>query len=126
MSALSNEKFGYEKLDVWQEAIDWACKVISKVDCLETPRNHYRLVEQLEAAAASVSMNIAEGKGRFSKREFVHYLYIARGSLYETSTLLEIFCRLRWFDEVNLRKISEHAVQIGKMLNSLINSIKKP
>ncbi|MBI5605158.1 MAG: four helix bundle protein [Deltaproteobacteria bacterium] len=41
-------------------------------------------------------MKIAEGKGRFSKKEFVQYLYIARGSLYETMTLLEIFKRRNW------------------------------
>lgn len=120
------EKFGYEKLEVWQEAIDWACKVISIVDQLGSPRSHYRLVEQLEAATSSVAMNIAEGKGRFSNKEFVHYLYIARGSLFETTTLLEIFRRLRWLEEVDLQEIREHAVRIGKMLNSLINSIKKP
>lgn len=122
----SNARFGYEKLEVWQEAVDWACRVISIVDHLGSPRNHYRLVEQLEAAASSVAMNIAEGKGRYSKKEFVHYLYIARGSLYETVTLLEIFRRLRWFDDADLRPLGEHAAQIGRMLNSLINSIKKP
>ena len=64
---------------------------------MNTPRKHYRLIEQLEASSASVALNISEGKGRFSKKEFKHFLYIARGSLYETVTLLQILIKKNWF-----------------------------
>ncbi len=69
-------------------------------------------------------MNIAEGKGRFSKKEFVHFLYIARGSLFETVTLLIIFQKRQWITEDTLEKFKEEAAMIGKMLNALINKIK--
>jgi len=49
------------------------------------------LLEQIEASSASVSMNLAEGKGRFLQKEFIQYCYIVRGFLYETMTLLEVF-----------------------------------
>ena len=86
-------KFAYEDLDVWNKAVDFAVKVIDIVDSINTSRKHFRLLEQIEASSASISANLAEGKGRFSKKEFVQYCYIARGSLYETMTFLEIFKR---------------------------------
>ncbi len=69
-------------------------------------------------------MNIAEGKGRYSKKEFVQFLFIARGSLYETITLLEIFHRQAWIESAVFKKLKTDAMEIAKMLNSLINSIK--
>ena len=71
----------YKELQVWQKGMEFASAVIDLTEHLNSPRQHYRLIEQLEAAAASVPMNIAEGKGRFSKKEFIHFLHIARGSL---------------------------------------------
>src|SRR4030042_2579032 len=92
-------KFGYEDLDVWNRAVDFAVKVIELVETVDTGRRHYRLFEQIEASSTSVSMNLAEGKGRNSKKEFVQFCYIARGSLYEKMTLLEIFRRKKWILE---------------------------
>ena len=85
--------FAFEDLLVWQKAIDFAETVIKTIDKFEAPRKHFRIIEQLEAASISVSSNIAEGKGRFSKKEFIHYLYIARGSLFETLSLLILIRR---------------------------------
>ena len=62
----SESMFAFEDLLVWQKAIDFAEAVIKTIDDFETPRKHYRIIEQLESAAISVSSNIAEGKGRFS------------------------------------------------------------
>ena len=89
-------KFGFEDLEVWNKAIEFADQVIDLIECLDTNRKHFRLIEQLEATSTSIAMNIAEGKGRYSKKEFRQFLYIARGSLYETVTLLEIFRRRGW------------------------------
>ena len=71
----------------------------------------------------SIPMNIAEGKGRNSKKEFVHFLYIARGSLYETLTLLEIFKLRGWLKEDIFLKLEENSNEIAKMLKGLINSL---
>ena len=71
----------YKDLQVWQKSIDLATAVIALIDDLNTDRKHFRLIEQLEAAVTSVPMNIAEGKGRESQKEFIRFLYIARGSI---------------------------------------------
>lgn len=83
-------KFGYEDLEVWDRSVDFAVNIIDLIENINTPRKHYRLFEQIESSSTSIAMNVAEGKGRFSKKEFVHFCYISRGSLYETMTLLEI------------------------------------
>jgi four helix bundle protein len=122
---MSNEtRFGYEDLEVWQKAIDWASEIVSLCNDLETERRHYRLIEQLESACSSVAMNIAEGKGRYSQKEFIQFLYVARGSLYETVTLLEIFLKQQWITKDKFLELKETGREIAKMLNSLIKSIK--
>ncbi len=117
--------FSFENLDVWQKAVDFAKVVINLAEKINTERKHYRLIEQLEAASTSVALNIAEGKGRYSKKEFVQFLYIARGSLYETITLVIIFHKKNWIDDVQLEEIEIFGDEIGKMLSSLINSIRE-
>ena len=117
-------KFAYEDLDVWNKAVDFAVEVIETVDAISMERKHYRLLEQIEASSASVAMNIAEGKGSFSKKEFVQYLYISRGSLYETMTLLEIFRRKNWIPDDTYFRLEEKAKEIASMLKGLINSIR--
>ena len=60
--------FAFEDLQVYQKALDFAVGVINQIEEMDTPRKHYRLIEQLEAACTSVALNISEGKGRFSKK----------------------------------------------------------
>ena len=109
---------------MWQKAVDFAETVVKAIDQFEAPRKHYRLIEQLESAVTSIAMNIAEGKGRYSKKEFIHYMYIARGSLFETITLLVIIQRIGWISEEKLKEIKSSGEEITKMLNSLIKTIK--
>ena len=116
--------FSFQDLKVWQKAILFAEKVIRAIDELETPRKHYRLFEQLESSSTSVAMNIAEGKGRQTTKEFIQYLYIARGSLFEVVTLLVIFNRLNWMKKENLADFFKQAEEIAKMINSLIMSMR--
>ena len=115
----------YKDLIVWQKSMLLANDVIDLVDHLETDRKHYRLIEQLEAAVTSIPMNIAEGKGRESKKEYIHFLHISRGSLYETLTLLEIFQMRNWIKTEAFQKLENQSAEIAKMLNGLINSIVK-
>jgi len=70
-------------------------------------------------------MNIAEGKRRFSKKEFVQYCYIARGSLDETMTLLEIFRRVKWITDSEYKGLELDGIEIASMIKGLINSLRK-
>lgn len=121
---MNQNHFSFEELDVWQRAVVFAEQVIRQSETWQTQGKHFRLLEQLEAAVTSVAMNIAEGKGRYSKKEFTHYLYIARGSLFEVVTLLVIIERLNWIPVNELDVLRDQAVIIGKMLTRLAQSIR--
>ena len=125
LRTVSQSRFGFEELEVWQKSVKYSKGVILLVETINTGRKHYRLIEQLEAASASIAMNIAEGKGRYSKKEFIQFLYIARGSLFETITLLTIFHSNNWITDEQLEKMKQSADEIAKMLGGLIASIKK-
>lgn len=98
--------------------------MIRTIDELTTPRKHYRLIEQLESASSSVAMNIAEGKGRQTKKEFIQFLYISRGSLFEVITLCVIMQKLGWVKEEKVTRLQQLAEEITKMINSLIKSMR--
>lgn len=120
-----NEKFGFKDLKVWQKSMDFADGVLEIAENISSERKHFRLVEQIESSSTSIPQNIAEGKGRNSQKEFIHFLYIARGSLYETVTLLNIFYRRNWITLETLKAAEEQALEIASMLKGLINAIYK-
>ena len=118
-----DEKSAYQNLIVWQKGMQFANSVIDVAENLETKRKHYRLIEQLEASATSVPLNIAEGKGRHTKKEFIRFLHISRGSLYETMTLLALFKMRNWITIETFENIETQANEIAKMINGLIRSL---
>ena len=115
--------FPFEKLDVWQLAVDLADTVLDLLDKLPQNR-HLRLISQMEAAATSPAQNIAEGKGRQYKKEFIQFLHIAQGSVYEVVTLNEVFRRRKLFTEEDAKDIRSRCEQIDRKLNGLINSLR--
>ena len=79
------EKFNFEELEVWQKAVAFADKILELTENFESGRRHYRLL--------AIRFFSANGPNAV---EFVHFLHIARGSLFETVTLLIIFQRRAW------------------------------
>jgi four helix bundle protein len=117
-------KFPFTKLEVWQLAVDLADIVLELLEAL--PKNKYlRLIGQMEAAVCSIAQNIAEGKGRQYKKEFIQFLYIAEGSLFEVLTLTEIFTRRKLFKKEDALEIENRAKIIDRKLHGLINSLRK-
>ena len=78
----------------------------------------------MAAAVASIAQNIAEGKGRQYRKEFVQFLYIAEGSLFEVLTLTEIFRRRGLIKEEKIIEIRKKAEVIDRKLHGLINSLR--
>lgn len=121
---MKSYKFTFEDLDVWHKSLEFARAIINLTEEISVTRKHYRLLEQLESSAASIAVNIAEGKGRYSKKEFVQFLYIARGSLYETITFLRLFHRNNWIADQSISNLENQAEEISKMISGLIKSIR--
>jgi four helix bundle protein len=72
----------------------------------------------------SIPANIAEGKGRFSKKEFVHFLYNARGSLYEMMTLSRLALESRYLTTAHYDQLTELGQRVMSKLSGLVNSLK--
>ena len=116
-------KFPFEKLEVWHLAVDFADFVLNVLDSFP-PNKYSRVVGQMEAAVSSIPQNIAEGKGRQYKKEFIQYLSIAEGSLFEVLTLSEILKRRKFIRENESIEIRKRAEIIDRKLHGLINSLR--
>lgn len=115
--------FPFEKLEVWQLAVDLADFIFSLLESLP-PNKHLRIVGQMEAAVSGIAQNIAEGKGRQYKKEFIQFLYISEGCLFETLTLTEIMRRRKLISDADATEIKERSELIDRKLHGLINSLR--
>ena len=107
----------FKELIVWQksmELVDWVYEAMKAF-----PKDErFRLCDQLSRAVVSIPSNIAEGNGRGSRQDYAHFLSIARGSLYETMTQLEIAKRQSYISDTTTADAL--TVEIRKMLNTMI------
>ncbi|OGQ80322.1 MAG: hypothetical protein A3F90_10680 [Deltaproteobacteria bacterium RIFCSPLOWO2_12_FULL_60_19] len=86
-------------------------------------QERFGLTAQLQRAAISIPSNIAEGAARKNTRELVQFLHIARGSLSELDTQLEICLRVRHLERTAYDRLAGKLDEIGRMLNGLIKSL---
>ena len=113
----------YRELRVWQAGVE----LVSSVYCLTEsfPESEkYGLVSQMRRCAVSIPSNIAEGFGRGSKPDYIRFLKIARGSVYEFETQLEISINLGFCEKANIADLLEQNDKVVKMLASLIRSLE--
>jgi len=82
--------FRFQNLDIWKKAVEIAMELFDIADDLEK-KHLYRFAEQLRAAGLSMSNNIAEGSGSFSKKEFYQFLNVARRSTFENANMIMIY-----------------------------------
>lgn len=115
--------FPFEKLEVWQDSLALADAVLGLIDRVPRGR-HFRLISQIEGAVASISQNIAEGKGRQHRKEFLQYLSIAQGSLYETVTLVELFRKRKILTVNESVAVRIQAESLDRKLNGLMNAVR--
>jgi four helix bundle protein len=122
---INNENYWpFEKLRVWQESMEWTAKIYQLT--ADFPRQEqYGLISQTRRAASSVPLNIAEGAGRFSDKEFKQFLIQARGSLHETATCLKLSVSLKFTNQNQVVLITEQALKINAQINALINTLNR-
>lgn len=111
----------YRDLKVWQKAIELTSEVYKLVKLLPN-EERYALSDQIRRAVVSVPSNIAEGRGRGTNKEFVRYLLMSRGSLWEVSTQLEICERLQYLNNDEMTNARQLITEISKMINALASS----
>ncbi|NLE58773.1 MAG: four helix bundle protein [Planctomycetes bacterium] len=114
----------YRQLEVWQKAMELVTLVYQHTKGF--PKEEvYGLTSQLRRAAVSVPSNIAEGQGRRSTKEFLNHLSIARGSLLEVQTQLEIARRLSYLNEQQMKELDQQLGTVIRLLNGLMNALDR-
>ena len=113
----------YRELFIWQRAVDLAVLIATTTETFSS-RQRWILVAQMQRSANSVPSNIAEGKGRLSPKELRQFLAIARGSLYELATQVEIARRLNLLDDEAFQSIDQMMAQISTGISRLIYRLK--
>jgi four helix bundle protein len=112
----------YRDLIAWQKGI--ALTVETYRLARRLPREErFVLRDQMTRAAISIPSNVAEGHGQISRGAFVRHLGIARGSLHELETLLEITKQIRYLDDASQENATVLADEVGKMLWALIKKL---
>jgi len=112
----------FHELAVWQKAMDLVERIYSLTKSFPSEEK-YSLISQIQRSAVSIPSNIAEGWGRSSTLEYLHFLKIARGSLYELETQIFIAERLKYITDTQTSDLVDKIEIIGKMLNNLIKSL---
>lgn len=112
----------YSDLIVWQRAMDFVERVYEATR-LFPKEEMYGLSSQLRRACVSIPSNIAEGQGRNSTKEFLHFLAIAYGSLREAETQILIAGRLKYLEQKQVTALMELTGEVGRLLNGLSKSL---
>src|SRR5690554_2105438 len=102
----------FEKLDVWRKAHELTLDIYRLTDYFPTKEN-YRIKSQLCRAASSICANIVEGNARGSFKDYLRFLYIARGSLDETRYFLILSKDLSYLTEEQYQTINAKSLEIG-------------
>ena len=113
----------FEDLVVWKKAHNIVLityKLLEKFPKEEK----YRIIDQLVRAVVSIPTNISEGFGRYTNKDYVHFLIIARGSVSEVKYLVLLSKDLRYISITEYNELKKELDDVGKMINGLINSLR--
>lgn len=115
------ELFSFEKLNAYSESLNLVAEVYKIIKML--PDNErFALCSQMQRSATSIPLNIAEGSGRISYKEKIHFLEIAFGSLLETYSQIQVSRRLGYINEDQINDIKPQFFIVSRLINALRKS----
>ena len=112
----------YRDLLIWQKAMELVTKIYNHTKSFPK-EERYGLTLQLRRSSVSLPSNMAEGYGRNSTQDYIRFLRIANGSLFELQTQLDIARNLKFLSEDSFSLLFEQSREIERMLSSLIRKI---
>jgi four helix bundle protein len=112
------------EMEIYEVSMSFV-ETIYKLTSSFPEEERYCLVSQMRRAAVSIPSNIAEGNGRGHSKEYLHFLYNARGSLMELRTQIDISQRLGYLKEVDYSNLIESYERLRTMLMNLVSSIRR-
>jgi len=114
----------YTKIEAWKLADDLTVAIYERTRSFPKEET-YGLTSQLRRASYSVPANIAEGSSREGKKDYLHFLYIARGSLSETQYFIHLAQRLGYLPPEEAEKLHSQTKQAFGCLHGLIMAVEK-
>ncbi len=114
----------YTKLDVWLESRKLT-NMVYELTKRFLKNEVYGLTNQIRRCAVSIPSNIAEGCGRQTSKETIHFLHISRGSLYELETQCFLAFDQKYINENEFNSVFELIQSCKRLLNGFINYYKK-
>ena len=114
-------EYGFRNLIVWQKAKALATEVY-RLTNNDSIKRDFSLIDQMRRSAVSVPSNIAEGDERPSDKDSVRFFHMAKGSLAELATQLEIARDVGYFNAAQVEPLIVQCVELGKMLGALIRA----
>lgn len=116
--------FKFEDLNIWKEAVKFASEIYALTRKLPK-EEQFGITSQLNRAAVSISLNIAEGEGRGSDSDLSRFIQIAIGSLNEVVTILYICLEQGYISQKEFNLFYQRCEQLSKMLHAFRNYLKK-
>ena len=117
-------KYPFENLNAWQESRKYVVEVYRLLE--QFPQSErFALIDQIRRAVISVPSNIAEGSGRMSYKEKIHFLEIAYGSLMEVYCQLQIAVDLGYITQEQFEGLHRLSFNVSKLLSGLRKSFEQ-
>ena len=117
--------FRFENLQIWQRAVEVARKLFRLAESLEE-RKLFKFAEQVRSAGLSMANNIAEGSGSSSKREFMHFLNIARRSTFENASMILVFAKDGLIQVKDKEEILKDLDELCRMITAFSRTLESP
>jgi len=117
------DAFRFENLDIWKEGIELSDTLFDIADTAES-KKLFRFAEQLRAAGLSMSNNIAEGSGSYSKKEFNQFLNIARRSTFENANMVIIYQMKQLISAEQKEHLLSELDELCRMLSGFARSLR--
>src|SRR5581483_6119517 len=114
----------FEDLRVWQRGIELV-KQVYLLTAVGKLRKDFGLRDQLQRAAVSVPTNIAEGFERSSRKEYIRFLFIVKGSAGEVRSLLRVALELNFIDQVYYNELQTSLLELSRSLAAQISSLQE-
>ena len=114
----------FRDLVAWQKGINLSL-LVYRLTKRFPDEEKFGLVSQMRRSAVSIPANIAEGYGRGRRAEYIRYLEIGRGSLFELQTYLELAQEMKWVDGEDLAAVARLADEVDRIVSALLRSLKR-
>lgn len=114
----------FRDLIAWQKAMELVTAVYRST-ALFPVTERYGLIDQLRRASVSIPSDVAEGRGRLSKKEYLQMVSRARGSSYEVQTQLEVAHNLTLLPDEAYRRLIDQAGEVSRLLSGLIRNLQQ-